>query len=221
MKSWKQSGQAMVELAIGVAIFLLATLGAVQLGLSALAQEGLQSAALTGARIASAGPLPGDPMQRLSAGRAAAIAAIAADSMGLAEVAGCLSGSSDGCGVGTTCVAYHNGISQPGTDLPCAQVSGKSGETYGPAPYELDGRQNPGCPSGPCFGASRAMAACATAAAPGRLRVCVAYTSWPPLAVDIWITGGLRTITPWLSSTGLDVEPVSVRLRLQVEAFSS
>lgn len=221
MKSEKQSGQAMVELAIGVAIFLLATLGAVQLGLSALAQEGLQSAALTGARIASAGPLPGDPLQRLSAGHAAAIAAIGADSMGLAEVAGCPSGSSDGCGVGAFCVAYHNGISQPGTGLPCAQVSGKSGERYGPAPYELDGRQNPGCPSGTCFGASRAMAACAAALAPGRLQVCVAYTSWPPLAVDIWITGGLRTITPWLSSTGIDVEPVSVRLRLQVEAFSS
>jgi len=221
VKREKQSGQAMVELAIGVAVFLLATLGAVQLGLSALAQEGLQSAALTGARIASAGPLPGDPTQRLSAGRAAAVAAIAADSMSLAQVAGCPPGSSEGCGVGAFCVAYRNGVAQPGRGVPCAQVSGKTGEGYGPAPYELDGRQNPGCPSGSCFGASRAMAACAAAIAPGQLRVCVAYTSWPPLAVDIWITGGLRTITPWLSSTGLDDEPVSVRLRLQVEAFSS
>jgi len=210
----------MVELAIGVAIFLLAALGAVQLGLSALAQEGVQTAALTGARVASAGPLPGDPLQRLAAGRSAAITALAADSMSLAGVILCAPGSSGPCGVGSLCVAYRGTRPEAGTALPCAEVGSNSGERYGPTPGELDGPQNSSCLAGACFGVAQTMAACAAAPVAGELRVCLAYTSWPPLAVDIWITGGLRTITPWLSSAGLDVEPIDVRLRLQVEAFT-
>ncbi len=220
MRRGRQSGQAMVELAIGVAIFLLAALGAVQLGLVAMAEEGVQSAALTGARLASAGPLPGDPLQRLAAGRSAAIASVAATSLGLALVPTCPGGGSAGCGTGSLCLVYQDGTPEPGTTLPCSQVPAGSQASYGPVPGDLDGRQNPACHSNGCFGASQGMAACAAKAVPGRLQICLAYTSWPPLAVDIWITGGLKTITPWLSSAGLDAEPVGVRLRLQVEAFT-
>jgi hypothetical protein len=39
--------------------------------------------------------------------------------------------------------------------------------------------------------------------------------------VDIWVKGTLRTVVPVASSAGLDALPVSVQLRLQVEALTS
>jgi hypothetical protein len=52
------------------------------------------------------------------------------------------------------------------------------------------------------------------------LFVCLAYTSWPATAVDVWIRGGLRTLVPLASKAGVDALPISVQLRLQVETLA-
>ena len=216
----KQSGQAMVEMAIGVTMFLVAAFGAVQLGLSALADEGIQSAALAGARVASEAPQPGNPLARLSAGRSAALSALGQVELGLAQSRSC-SGASP-CGFRGECVLYQGKRPLTGTEFPCDQVGSRADSSlqYGPSPTDLDGQQNPACSQRDCFGVAAPMSECASPVAPGRLTVCLAYTSWPATAVDVWITGGLRTIVPWLSSAGADVDPIDVKLRLQVEAFA-
>jgi hypothetical protein len=210
----------MVEMAIGVAIFLLAAFGAIQLGLSALADEGIQSSALAGVRVASEAPVPGDPLIRLAAGQSAALSALRQVELGLAQSQSC-SGSSP-CGIGAECVLYRNRAPVSGTQLSCDEVGSGADSVlgYGPAAADLDGSQNPVCRSGNCFGLASSMSDCAGAVAPGTLTVCLAYTSWPAKAVDIWIVGGLRTIVPWPSSPGADADPVDVRLRFQVEAFA-
>ncbi len=213
-----QGGQAMVEMAVGVGIFLLAALGSVQLGLSALALEGIQSAALVGARAASASLVVGDPLLRLQQGQEAALTALATTRLGLTTLDACSGSQRGGCGIGATCQLYRGGSAVAGTERPCLDVNSESG--YGPVRQDLDGPQNPACGRGRCFGVSEAMSACRNAGAPGRLRVCAAYTSWPPRAVDIWISGSLRTLLPWISRAGPDLEPVSSQLRLQVEALS-
>lgn len=214
----RSSGQAMVEMAIGTGIFLLAALGAAQLGVSALSQEGIQSAALSGARAASAALVAGDPLQRLQEGQSAAVASLNSTRLGMDELQPCPGGSTSGCGVGVDCVLYLNGREVAGTEEPCGVANSALG--FGPVPRDLDGSQNPACNSPGCFGASLAMRACARPGPPGRLRVCVAYTSWPPRAVDIWITGTVRTLLPWSSGAGLDLQAVSTRLRLQVEGLT-
>ncbi len=214
----RSSGQAMVEMAIGTGIFLLAVLGAAQLGVSALSQEGIQSAALSGARAASAALVAGDPLQRLQEGQSAALASLNSTRLGMDELQPCPGASTSGCGVGVDCVLYLNGREVAGTEEPCGVANSALG--FGPVPRDLDGSQNPACNSPGCFGASLAMRACARPGPPGRLRVCVAYTSWPPRAVDIWITGTVRTLLPWSSGAGLDLQAVSTRLRLQVEGLT-
>jgi hypothetical protein len=210
----------MVEMAIGVAIFLLAAFGAIQLGLSALADEGIQSSALAGVRVASEAPMPGDPLVRLAAGQSAALSALQQVELGLAQSQSCSRPSP--CGIGAECVLYQDRAPVSGTQLPCDEVGSGADSSlgYGPVPADLDGNQNPSCQSGNCFGVAGSMSDCAGAVAPGTLIVCLAYTSWPAKAVDIWIVGGLRTIVPWPSSAGAGVDPVDVRVRLQVEAFA-
>ncbi|MGC8473275.1 MAG: TadE family protein [Candidatus Dormibacteria bacterium] len=217
-RSRRSSGQAMVEMAIGTGIFLLAVLGAAQLGVSALSQEGIQSAALSGARAASAALVAGDPLQRLQEGQSAALASLASTRLGMDELLPCPGGSAVGCGVGLDCVLYLHGRAVAGTEEPCGVANSAQG--YGPAPRDLDGSQNPACSNRGCFGASLSMRPCAQPGPPGRLRVCVAYTSWPPRAVDIWITGTMHTLLPWFSGAGLDLQTVSSRLRLQVEGLA-
>ncbi len=214
----RSSGQAMVEMAIGTGIFLLAVLGAAQLGVSALSQEGIQSAALSGARAASAAVVAGDPLQRLQEGQSAALASLATTRLGMDELLPCPGGSAFGCGVGVDCVLYLHGRAVAGTEEPCGVANSASG--YGPAPRDLDGSQNPACSDEDCFGAALSMRPCAHPGPPGRLMVCIAYTSWPPRAVDIWITGTVRTLLPWFSGAGLDLQTVSSRLRLQVEGLA-
>ncbi len=214
----RSSGQAMVEMAIGTGIFLLAVLGAAQLGVSALSQEGIQSAALSGARAASAALLAGDPLQRLQEGQSAALASLATTRLGMDELLPCPGGAASGCGVGVDCVLYLAGRAVAGTQEPCGAANSALG--FGPAPRDLDGSQNPDCGSPGCFGASLSMRPCAQPGPPGRLRVCVAYTSWPPRAVDVWITGTVRTLLPWFSKAGIDLQAVSARLRLQVEGLA-
>ncbi|HUY57840.1 MAG TPA: hypothetical protein VMV12_08430 [Candidatus Micrarchaeaceae archaeon] len=68
---------------------------------------------------------------------------------------------------------------------------------------------------------SVSMAPCARTVPPGKLYVCLAYTDWPATAVDVWIRGALRSVVPIASSVGIDALPVSVQLRLQVEALTS
>ncbi len=214
----RSSGQAMVEMAIGSGIFLLAVLGAAQLGVSALSQEGIQSATLSGARAASAALVAGDPLQRLQEGQSAALASLASTRLGMDELLPCPGGGATGCGIGADCVLYRDGSPIAGTAEPCGVANSALG--FGPAPRDLDGPQNPACRSSGCFGASLSMRSCAQPGPPGRLRVCVAYTSWPPRAVDVWITGTMRTLLPWFSGAGLDLQKVSARLRLQVEGLA-
>lgn len=214
----RSAGQAMVEMAIGTAIFLLAVLGAAQLGVSALSQEGIQSAALGGARVASAALVAGDPRQRLQEGQAAALASLGSTRLGMDEPLPCPGGKALGCGVGLECVLYLRGRAVAGTEEPCGAANAASG--YGPVPRDLDGPQNPLCKAPGCFGAALSMRPCAQLGPPGRLSVCLAYTSWPPRAVDIWITGTVRTLLPWFSRAGVDLQAVSSRLRLQVEGLA-
>ncbi len=221
MRSRAERGQSMVELAIGVAIFLLATLGAVQLGLLALAEEGVQSATLAGARVASGSPASTDPTLSLEQGALAVRAALAGEVAGMASAALCPS-SGASCWNALECVRYQSGVPEPGTQEPCAAVRSDAGGlySYGPLPTDLDGPQNPRCGHGDCFGVAATMAPCAAAAAAGRLSICVAFTSWPPRAVDVWVSGGLRSIVPWVGSAGPGTIPVASRLRLAVETFS-
>ncbi|MHB1500073.1 MAG: TadE family protein [Candidatus Dormibacteria bacterium] len=221
MRTRAQRGQSMVELAIGVAIFLLATLGAVQLGLLALAEQGVQSATLAGARVASGSPASPDPILSLQQGALAVRAALAAPVAGMASAALCRSSGSS-CWTALECVRYRSGVPEPGTQEPCAAVRSDAGGlySYGPVPTDLDGPQNPRCRHTDCFGVAATMAPCAAAAAPGRLSICVAFTSWPPRAVDVWVSGGLRLIVPWVGSAGPATIPVASRLRLAVETFS-
>jgi hypothetical protein len=208
----------MVEMAIGTGIFLLAVLGAAQLGISALSQEGIQSAALSGARAASAALLGGDPLQRLEEGQSASLASLASTRLGMDQLLACPGGSASGCGVGVECVLYRGGRAVPGTQEPCTLANSAQG--FGPVPGDLDGPLNIGCSTPGCFGASSAMHACARPGPPGHLQVCLAYTSWPPRAVDVWITGTVRTLLPWFSKAGVDLQTVSARLRLQVEGLA-
>lgn len=211
----------MVEMALGVTIFLLATLGAIQLGLLALAQEGVQTAALAGARTASGAPLNSNPTLTLESGATAARNALSPEVAGMATLTLC-PGAGTSCWGSLECVRYQSGIPQPGTQELCDSVSTNSNTpyTYGPLPSDLDGPQNPGCHGGGCFGSAATMAPCAAAAVAGRVAICVAYTSWPPRAVDVWVAGGLRAIVPWIGSAGPGTIPVASRLRLAVEAFS-
>ncbi len=215
-----QSGQSMVELALGVAIFLLAALGAVQLGLIALAEEGIQTATLAGARIATATPSQPNPGDILELGADAALASLAGTELGMATASLCSTNGRIRCWTGMECVRYSGSSPVPGTELPCSALSPAAGGSFGPIPAYLDGVQNPRCHGGSCFGVARSMAGCSRPSTPGRLRVCVAYTSWPPRAVDFWISGGLRPIIPWLGGAGSGDFPIGSQLRLQVEAFS-
>jgi hypothetical protein len=212
----------MIEMAIGVTLFLTASLGAAQLGVSALSAEGAQSAALVAAREASGVPVPGQPLLRLAAGQAAAVSTLDSSVVDMANAERCASGSSiaGGCGLPQQCARYsgeHAGVPQPCVD---PSFSANSTESLGPSPRNLDGRQNPDCHSGDCFGVSSSMAPCAREVAPGHLYVCLAYTSWPATAVDVWIKGTLRTLVPLATTSGVDALPVSVQLRLQVEALT-
>ncbi len=215
----------MVELAIGVTIFLTASLGAVQLGVSAVSAEGAQIAALVGARAASAVPISGDPSARLSEGQAAAVASLQDSDLQLAHLEDCTAVPriSVGCGLPDQCVEYDGGYPRAATLQACpSPTSGVPGlPSLGPSPDELDGRQNPACKSSDCFGSARSMASCDRTLAVGEIFVCLAYTSWPATAVDIWIRGTLRTLVPLASSAGIDAFPVSVQLRLQVESLTS
>lgn len=225
MSARVQTGQAMVEMAIGVTIFLAASLGAVQLGISALASEGAQSAALAGARVASGAPVPGAPLAQLAAGQAAADASLSTALMDQADVDGCpaLGVSLGGCGLPSTCVRYRSGTPQMSTLQTCSAKSavGTRPASLGPAPNNLDGRQNPGCHDSDCFGLARSMAPCAQDVPRGEVVVCLAYTSWPATEVDIWIRASLRSVIPVTSAAGLDTFPLSVQLRLQVESLTT
>jgi hypothetical protein len=215
----------MIEMAIGVTIFLTASLGAVQLGISALSAEGAQSAALVGARTASSAPLPGEPLARLAAGQSAAASSLEAAVLHLARLDTCAEAevAPGGCGLALQCVRYDGDLPVPDTLQSCPE--GSAGATLavslGPSPDNLDGSQNPACHTTDCFGSARSMSPCARTFPPGQLFVCLAYTSWPATAVDIWVKGTLRTVVPVASSAGLDALPVSVQLRLQVEALTS
>jgi hypothetical protein len=225
MRAGAQAGQAMVEMAIGVTIFLAASLGAVQLGISALSAEGAQSAALVGARVASGAPIRGTPLAQLAAGQAAAEASLSAAVANLAQVGRCggAEGGGQECGLPQTCVEYRGNVPQMGTLQPCptASVGSTRQTSLGPVPTDLDGSQNPNCHGSDCFGVARSMSPCAQVLPRGQLAVCLAYTSWPAAAVDIWIRGTLRTVIPVASAAGLDALPVSVQLRLQVEALTT
>jgi hypothetical protein len=215
----------MVEMAIGVTIFLTATLGAVQLGVSALASEGAQSAALVGARTASSSPVTGQPVARLYQGQSAAVASLRAGVLGLAQAQACSDHFKvpDACGLPLVCVEYQGDRPLAGTTESCSTQAVTSGSelTLGPSPENLDGSQNPTCRSADCFGVAQSMAPCSSSESSGRLVVCLAYTSWPAKLVDIWIRGAMRSLVPMLSGAGLDALPVKVRLRLQVEALAS
>jgi hypothetical protein len=215
------SGQAMVEFAIGVALFLLVTLGAVQVGLLALAEEGVQSASLAAARAASVSPQGLSPAVPLESGAAAAETSLKALVAGMARPALCPEGGT-ACWATLECVRYQSGLAQPGTARPCASLpeSAVASGVYGPIPEDLDGAQNPRCRTAQCFGVAAPMRPCRQTTTSGRLEICLAYTSWPPRAVDVWITGELRTIIPWIGSAGPGSVPVSSRLRLSVETFS-
>ncbi|HUY08238.1 MAG TPA: hypothetical protein VMW80_02160 [Candidatus Dormibacteraeota bacterium] len=215
----------MIEMAIGVTIFLTASLAAVQLGISALSTEGAQSAALVGARAASGAPVPGDPLARLAEGQSAAVSSLRDAVLHLAQLRDCSGGvvSAAACGLPSTCVRYDGQRPQLNTLQRCPSgitaVPGRA--SLGPSPDNLDGSQNPACHVTECFGVARAMAPCAQSPEPGQLFVCLAYTAWPATAVDIWIKGTLRTVVPVASSAGIDALPISVQLRLQVEALTS
>lgn len=211
----------MVEMALGVTVFLLATLGAVQLGLTALAEEGVQTATLAGARVASGALLSANPAGTLMSGVLAARSALSSEVAGMATVGVCQQAGT-GCWKSLYCVRYRAGVPQPGTEEPCDQVPNGAGSTFafGPIPSDLDGPQNPNCHETRCFGVAAGMAACHGPAVAGRLVICAAYTSWPPRAVDVWVAGGLRAIVPWVGSAGPGTIPVGSRLRLAVEAFS-
>lgn len=216
-----QAGQAMIEMAIGVTLFLTASLGAVQLAISAISAEGAQSAALVAARVASSAPVPGQPLLRLAAGQAAAVSSLDSSVVNMADVEICNSRQqiAGGCGLPQECAQYSG--EKAGVQQPCFDPSANTNdaESLGPSPRNLDGRQNPDCHTADCFGTSSSMAPCARGVAPGHLFVCVAYTSWPATAVDVWIKGTLRTLVPLASAAGVDVLPISVQLRLQVEAL--
>ena len=217
-----QAGQAMVEMAIGVTLFLTASLGAAQLAITALSAEGAQSAALVAARAASSAPVPDLPLLRLAAGQAAAVSALNSAVVDLADVETCAGRhpTAAGCGLPQTCAQYSG--DKAGAPQPCfdPSVSTNGIESLGPSPRNLDGRQNPDCHTADCFGTSSSMASCARSVAPGRVFVCIAYTSWPATQVDVWIKGTLRTLVPLASSAGVDALPISVQLRLQVEALT-
>lgn len=222
MSARRARGQAMVEMAIGVAIFLAVSLGAVQLGSAGFAAEAAQSAALLGARTASAEPLPGNPLLRLAEGQAAAEGALADSSLGMAEILSCASPEGeDDCGLPLRCALYQGAAVEPGSSRACPLGRiGASGPTrLGPAPDELDGPQDPGCGSGSCFGVAASMRPCRDAPAAGSEMVCLAYDAWPAREVDIWVRGRLRSLAPLVSSAGLDALPLSVQLRLQVESL--
>jgi hypothetical protein len=214
----------MIEMAIGVSLFLMASLGAVQLGISALSAEGVQNAALMAARAASSAPVPGEPLLRLAAGQAAAVGSLDSSVVDLAEVVTCAGGRpiEGGCGLPQECVQYSGEEPPSGTPRPCSGPSSDANrdEFLGPSPRNLDGRQNPNCHTADCFGVSNSMAPCARDVASGRLFICLAYTSWPATAVDVWIKGALRSLVPLASSAGVDALPISVQLRLQVETLT-
>jgi hypothetical protein len=214
----------MSEMAIGVTLFLTASLGAVQLGVSALSAEGVQSAALIAAREASSAPVPGQPLSRLVAGQAAAVSSLESSVVGLAEVVTCTRGESiaGGCGLPEQCVRYSGEEPTSGTSQSCVDLSSDTtrDESLGPSPGNLDGRQNSDCHSTDCFGVSKSMAPCTRNVAVGRLFVCLAYTSWPATAVDVWIRGTLRTLIPLATTAGVDALPINVQLRLQVEQLT-
>jgi hypothetical protein len=223
VKKCAQAGQAMIEMAIGVTLFLTASLGAVQLGISALSLEAAQSAALVAARAASSAPVSGQPFLRLAAGQAAAVSSLDSAVVDLAAVETCAIRQpiAGGCGLPQECAQYAGEQPISGTLQSCFDSRSDTAhpESLGPSPSNLDGRQNPDCHTTDCFGSSRSMDPCAQSVVPGRLFVCLAYTSWPATAVDVWIKGTLRTLVPLASSAGLDALPVSVQLRLPVEAL--
>jgi len=214
----------MIEMAIGVTLFLTASLGAVQLGISALSDEGVQSAALIAAREASSAPIPGQPLLRLAAGQTAAASSLSSSVVGRADVVTCAVTQSvvGGCGLPQECVQYSGKRPVSGTPQSCVGSSpdANGDGSLGPSPSNLDGRQNPHCHSGSCFGASSSMTPCTRRATAGVLFVCLAYTSWPAVAVDVWIKGALRTLIPLASTAGVDTLPVSVQIRLQVETLT-
>lgn len=218
-----QRGQAMIEMAIGVTIFFAASLGAVQLGLSALSAEGAQSAALVGARTASSQPIPGEPVAELLAGQSTAARSLTGAVLDMAQITSCEGGTAPrgGCGVPARCLDYADGRPQQATIQSCvpSDPSLSATASLGPSPGNLDGSQNPGCHRSSCFGVARSMAPCHVTLPPGHVVICLAYTSWPATAVDIWIRGTLRTVVPLASSAGVDALPLNVQLRLQVEAL--
>ena len=225
MSGRRQAGQAMVEIAIGVTIFLGASLGAVQLAISALSAEGAQSAALVGARAASGAPVPGDPVAKLAEGQSAAETSLKSVILDLARIEDCTSatGSGAACGLPTTCTRYVGDRPEVNTlqHCPAARSIMSGSASLGPSPANLDGSQNPACHTTDCFGLAVSMAPCARTVPPGQLFVCLAYTDWPATAVDVWIRGAIRSVVPVASSVGIDALPVSVQLRLQVEALTS
>lgn len=212
----------MIEMAIGVTLFLTASLGAAQLAISAITSEGAQSAALVAARAASSAPVPGQPLLRLAAGQAAAVSTLDSSVVDMADLETCASAQpiTGGCGLPQECAEYSG--ENAGAPQPCfdTSVNTNGAESLGPSPRNLDGSQNPDCHAANCFGTSSSMAPCARGVPPGRLLVCIAYTSWPATAVDVWIKGTLRTLVPLASAAGIDALPISVQLRLQVEALT-
>jgi hypothetical protein len=215
----------MIEVAIGVTIFLTASLGAVQLGSTALSSEGAQSAALVGARTALGAPIPGVPITKLAEGQAAAAASLGNELLGTARLVSCFNGDTQGglCGLPQECVQYEGDQPVAGTGQPCPREDSGEDESaaLGPAPTNLDGPQNPACDNFDCFGIAQSMAPCSQSVAAGQIVVCLAYTSWPARSVDIWVRGTLRSLVPVISTAGLDALPVSVQLRLQVETLTS
>ncbi len=216
MSAGRHAGQAMVEMAIGAALFLLVALFSVQLGLSVLAQEGAQSAALLAARTASQAPSAGsNPALRLVEGDDAALQSLRQSTLGMAEAKGCTV-----CLASSKCVDYGS-RAMTGGSVTCGSVAlgGNLASGYGLTRTELDGTANPDCRLSGCFGAGVGMQACAGPPSTGRLTVCLAYVNWPPTAVDVWIRGALRSLLP-LPTGLLSSLPIDVRLRLPVERFS-
>lgn len=214
-----QRGQAMVEMALGVAIFLIAVMAAAQVGLSALAEEGAQSAMLDAARVASAALVPGNPVVRLQEGGQAGFAALSTTRLGMSSPAPC-SLASGTCGVGPECQRYHGSVPVAGSDLPCRDVPLTStAGRYGPAIGELDGPLNPACRRGDCFGVATNMGPCRQPSSRAVVRICLAYTSWPPRSVDVWVSGALRTLLPWPGGAAVNRQTISYRIRLQVEGL--
>ncbi len=213
----------MVEMALAVGVFMVAALGAVQLGLSAFASEGAQSAALLGARTASASPLTGAPLARLQLGQAAALAALRAGVLGMGQARGCPISATPApsCGLPHLCEEYRGDQPLGGTERACPMAARASGmDSLGPLPRDLDGPQNPNCRQGDCFGVAASMAPCSHPEPRGEVAICLAYTSWPARMVDIWIRGTLPTLLPLVTGSGIDQLPISSRLRLQVEALT-